>query len=136
MWSNLTKPLSIAAVTLVLFAALVIGMTTLSQNGGGAWGLDDSISAAEAAEKSFENGDFRLLGIRLTNLNRPRQQLILGASCWPESLNTIEYEVNFAIQREPERGAHTMRAEYARRYNSRMASMLVGDVIGCKIWKR
>ena len=136
MWSNLTKPLSIAAVTLVLFAALVIGMATLSQNGGGAWGLDNSMSPEEAAENSFEDGDFRLLSIRFMNMGRPGQQITLGANCWPESLNTIDYEVNFAIQREPERGAHTMRTEYASRYNMPMASLLVGEAKECKIRHR
>lgn len=135
MWSDLTKPLSIIAITLVLFAALVFGMTTLTQNGGGAWGFDNSIPPERAAQASFENGDFRLLGIRLLNQGKPRQQLILGASCWPESRNTIEYEVDYSLQTNPEKGAHTERAEYASRYNAYLAAQIVEVGRECKIWR-
>ncbi len=136
MWSKLTNPLSMAAIVLILFVALVIGMTTLSQNGGGAWGFDDSISPEEAAQNSFNKDDHRLLGIRLTNFGKSDQRLNLGAICWPESLNMIEYETNFAIQKEAEGGAYTIRAEYARRYNLHLASQLVGVGKECKIWRR
>ncbi len=134
MWSNLTKPLSIAAVTLVLFAALVIGMTTLSQNGGEAWGLDYSLSPEEAAQNSFEAGDHRLLGIRLSKNGNPHQSLILGAECWPEDRNVIEYEYAPLAQSAPDSGAHGMRAEYAKRYNLHIAAQLVSIGQECKLW--
>ena len=109
-------------------------MTTLSENGGGAWGFDDSKSPEEAARSSFESGDHRLLGIRLTKNGKPGQSLYLGANCWPEALNMIEYEYIFPAQRKPERGAHTMRAKYATRYNLRIASQLEGTGRECKFW--
>ena len=134
MWSNVTKPLSIAAITSILFVILMIGMTALSRNGGGAWGFDDSVSPEEAAQISFESGDHRLLGIRLTKNGASGQSLILGAKCWPEALNMIEYEYIFLAQKEPERGAHTTRAKYATRYNLRIASQLKGIGRECKVW--
>jgi len=132
MQTNLVNPLAIAAISVILFAALVIGMITLSRNGGGAWGLDDSMSPEEAAQHSFEIGDHRLLGIRLTYLGKPGHELHLGANCWPESLNMIEYEQDSWSQQEPESGAHKMRAQYARQYNIHIASQLIGVGENCK----
>jgi len=69
-------------------------------------------------------------------MGSPGQQITLGANCWPESLNITDYEASFAIEREPERGAHSMTAEYASRYISNMASLLLGEGKECKIWNR
>lgn len=85
MWSKLSKQLSIVAITLILFVILMIGMSSLSQTGGGAWGFDDSIPPEEAAQK------------------------------------------------EPERGAHSMRIAYAKRYNSYVSPLLSGIGKVCKL---
>ena len=132
MWSYLTKSLSIVSITVILFTSVMIGMTMLSENGGGAWGLDDSISPEAAANESFEKGDYRFLSIRFTHTGKPGRRLDLGASCWPQSFNEIHYEVDNENYREPERGAHTKRAEYAREYNRQMVLLLKGSGMTCK----
>ena len=135
MWSNLAKSLSLVAIATILFVILMIGMSMLSESGGEAWGLDHSLSPEEAAQTSFEAGDFRLLAISLTKNGKVTHELVLGAECWPANRNKIEYEYDSFSKDIPDEGAHNKRAEYARRYNFHIASQLIGNGQDCKLWQ-
>ena len=135
MWPSLAKLSSLVAITSILFVSLMIGMAILSKSGGEAWGLDHSLSAEEAARTSFESGDYRLLSIRLAKNRKVTHELVLGAQCWPENRNEIEYEYDSFSQGMPDKGAHNKRAEFARRYNFHLASWLIRNGQKCKLWQ-